>query len=465
MRGIAEWIAAEARNKSHCALLLCQSPDAAVQYYDLLRPMMGSGQLRTCVAAAPLGPQNHMGGREDMEQSRWNGEYFSGIVIACTPSLVNRPFRTVYLDKNASRFELLDISSMLMGNTDPYQEDGVLVSFYPIKSQLEDLLDVDIPTVEVPAWSHDSLESFQENITGLLKSRQYDAVETALRQMRRFYPEAETRLAAQLGFLYPRGMEKTQRRQYWERHPEKLAWQSDLWCLLSRDSALKWKTRHILNAPAAERDENPEEEPDVRAAASIGTSQQRGARLESAVKKLLKVLFELDGDAPLDSLHVQGSGLQFGFDIMLKYRDRSNIQITCAIECKNYSGTIHPADVVDKLVSRQMAGTQIDHWILISPHGKISNELREMSEKWREQDDWHPVLDVQFWTPDENIQELFGLFPEIYQTFYEVTEDSDPSRWSAEKKDGIASHWKKKLAHVPHLPAEWKTYLGSQGIF
>lgn len=458
MKKIAEWIAAEERDKSHCALLLCQSYDAAVQYYNLLLPMMGSGRLRTCLAANPLGFQKQMGKSEDIEQSRWNGDYFSGVVIACTPSLMNKIFRRVYLDKNASRFELLNLSSMLMRNTNPCLEDGVLVSFYPMRSQLEDLLDVYIPAAEVPFWSHDSLESFQENITRALKRRQYETVDAALHQMRRFYPEEEARLTAQLAFLHPQGTEKTQQLQYWEQHPEKLAWQSDLWCLLSQDSALKWE-EPILESPAAERRENAEENPDIRAAVSTGTSQQKGARLESAVKNLLKFLFELDDDAPLDSLRVQGSGLQFGFDIMLKYHDRSNIQITCAIECKNYSDMIHPSDVLDKLVSRQMAGTQIDHWILISPHGKISNELHEMSEKWKETDFWDPVLDVQFWTPDENVQELFGLFPEIYQIFYEVTEDNDPSRWSAEKKDRIAAHWKKKLAHVPHLPANWKTYL------
>lgn len=457
MREIAEWIAAEERDKSHCALLLCQNQDAAVQYHDLLLPLMGSGRLRICLPANLIGWQSRMGKSEDIEQSRWNGEYFSGIVIACTTSLVNRPFRKVYLDKNASRFELLDISSMLMRNTAPYEEDSVLVSFYPMRSLLEDLLGVYIPTVEVPFWSHDSLESFQENITRALTSRQYETVDAVLRQMRRFYPEDEERLTEQLVFLYPRGMEKTQRPQYWEQHPEKLAWQSDLWCLLSRDSALRWEELHILESPAAEKSENAEE--DTRAAISAGTPQQRGARLESAVKSLLKFLFELDSDEPLDSLRVQNSGLQFGFDIMLKYRDRSNIQITCAIECKNYSGTIHPADVLEKLASRQMAGTRVDHWILISPHGKISNELREMSEKWKEEDFWAPVLDIQFWTPDEGIQDLFGLFPEIYQTFYEAAEGNDPSCWSTEKKDRIAVHWKNKLAHVPHLPAKWKTYL------
>ena len=114
-----------------------------------------------------------------------------------------------------------------------------------------------------------------------------------------------------------------------------------------------------MASPVLEDAEEAKESPFVPASASTGTPQQRGTQFELSVKRLLRFLFELDDDGPLDSLRVQGSGLQFGFDIVLKYRDHSGIEITCVIECKNYSSDIQPRDIADKLIARQMAGTKV----------------------------------------------------------------------------------------------------------
>lgn len=452
----AKWIAGEENGKDRCALLLCESSGAAMEYYNLLLPLMGSGRLRVCLA--PRAPESQNRKARYAGLKNWNGEYFPGLVIASTPSLVRRPFQTVYLDKQVSRFELANICSLLMTNRESHQGPSVLVSFYPMKEKLENLLGMDIEDAAVPSGSHDALERFQETITGLLEEHRYEDVGAELGKMRRFYPQDEERLSAQLEFLFPQDMDQMQRRQYWERRRNKLAWQSDLWRLLSRDSSLEWKGCRIPEPSAVEEAEE-EALPDAPAAASKETPQQRGARLEQAVKKLLRLLFELEDDGPLDCLRVQGGGLQFGFDVMLKYRDCRGVLSTSVIECKNYSDDVCLKDVSDKLVARQMANTKVDHWILISPYRKITNELREMAEKWKETDRWYPILDVQFWTPDEGIQELFGLFPELYQNFYNWTEQNNPSQWSGEKRDGIAAHWKSKLAPVPHLPLEWKDYL------
>ena len=175
---------------------------------------------------------------------------------------------------------------------------------------------------------------------------------------------------------------------------------------------------------------------------------------------MIRGLFDLSGEETLEQLRVQGSGLQFGFDVTFTYEDPAHVKTTVVLECKNYQNrTIQLNDVAGKLASLKTAETPVDHWILISPTSTPSNELHLDLQRWKESDAWHPIRDVQFWTPDEQVQELFGLFPELYAQFYRAGEQDDPAAWSGERRREILARWKGKLAPVPHLPRAWREYL------
>lgn len=186
------------------------------------------------------------------------------------------------------------------------------------------------------------------------------------------------------------------------------------------------------------------------------TPQQRGARLEQAAYQLVRKLFDLSDEVELKDLHRQHNGFQYGFDILFTYQDAFGVETTCLLECKDYQNNPIPeADVSAKLSSAQDMNRIIDHWILLSPNSTASNTLNRAYQKWLATDKWYPILDIQFWTPDNGIDQLFGLFPDLYRQFYA----SDPPELTNEERSAILKDWKDKLVPVPHLPPAWRRYL------
>ena len=186
------------------------------------------------------------------------------------------------------------------------------------------------------------------------------------------------------------------------------------------------------------------------------TPQQRGARLEQAAYQLVRKLFDLSDEVELKDLHRQHNGFQYGFDILFTYQDAFGVETTCLLECKDYQNNPIPeADVSAKLSSAQDMNRIIDHWILLSPNSTASNTLNRAYQKWLATDKWYPILDIQFWTPDNGIDQLFGLFPDLYRQFYA----SDPPELTNEERSAILKDWKDKLVPVPHLPLAWRRYL------
>jgi hypothetical protein len=341
------------------------------------------------------------------------------------------------------------------------REAGTLIDFHNGADCIRSLLPAGFPlrisAEENPAHSAGSL---LRQLEATLAARQYDRAVSLLDWLRADFPVEGQRVTEQLAFLLSPSPGFRQRRQYWKQHAAALAWQSDLWRLLSQDSPLTWQPPEDLELAV---EEFTEAEPEPPAIQSSGSSHARGALLEQLVKQLLKKLFDLDDEentSGLEHLRVQGAGNQFGFDVTFTYRDRFGTEITCMVECKNYQDRqIRLSNVADKLVSLKNEGNRVDHWILISPHSRVSNELSLMKEPWRERDEWHPIMDVQFWTPDEQVWELFGLFPELYAKIYDEGRESDPASWSNEKRREVLARWKGKLAPVPWLPQSWKRYL------
>ena len=303
-----------------------------------------------------------------------------------------------------------------------------------------------------------SFESYMEQIENALQSRQFGLARDILVQIRDSFPGPGSALSEQLAFLEPPAGQSAS--LYWRQHADSLAWYGDLWRMFHREIPQASDQGEPEEDLAA-----PEEAPDERypAAASIGTPQARGAQLEQAAKELIRQLFSIPEDGNqncLEDLHIHGAGYQFGFDIAFTYRDTHGALVHCVVECKNYQeGKIRVDDVAGKLVSANAQNIKIDHWLLIAPHSKVSNELWILQNQWKESGKWYPILDIQFWTRDQEVGELFALFPQIYQQLYRISPANDPAGWSGERRRTILAKWRDKLAPVPYLSPHWMRYL------
>ena len=121
--------------------------------------------------------------------------------------------------------------------------------------------------------------------------------------------------------------------------------------------------------------------------------QHAGAVLEQATVDLFKRFFTVDPDAILSRLRRQRAGAQFGRDIELECTVAGSPTVHCHVECKNLDRPVTVGDIAGKLAQQkyQHRGTQIDHWILISPHHDGANDLPAMLDAWDREGEY-PVL-------------------------------------------------------------------------
>lgn len=458
LRRLAEFIAMREKEQSRCTLVLCENQESAFTLYNFFLPLVKEDKLRLSVTS--FYRDAFKGSTDALIDAIWNGEYFDGLVIACTPSAMNSIYDTVYLDKKLTKTELLSVLSMLSRKSEKRKKTGALVDVRNSLDMISRWFPEGLPliTEKSSASAHkELLNELLKQLSDALESRNYTAVKEILAHISENSPEKGQNLSEQLEFLFPENIRTEQLNRYWQQHTEELAWKCDLWCALSADSACGWDKPEN----SGEEDTNAlqeEEETIVSPLPATGTTQERGALLEQQTKQLIRELFDLSTDYTLDELRLQSSGTQFGFDITFTYADAYGAMCTCMIECKNYQQDIQPRDFVDKLSELRTNNTEVDHWILVSPTSNVTNTLWQQYEKWKEQDSWYPVRNVQIWTPNQRVHELFGLFPHIYAKFYKV-EDDDPALWSEEKRQAILTRWKAKIAPVPHLPQSWKKYL------
>ncbi len=454
LRALAEWIAEQEKKQERCALLLCSSLDEADQMVFFLEDLLGTDRVRIHFAENVYHYQKRRTYRRD---AAWDGRYFHGIVVACA-RIPSQPMDAVYLDQPVNRYKLMRILALLTRKSAHRREPGILFDLRNGQTRMEHILPEGLMpynSEEAHPTTGSSVPILQEKLSNALKGRNFEEVEVLLEQICQQDAAFAEKLSSQLAFLFPQDMDSQARKQYWQQHGETLSWQADLWSLLSEDSAFCWQQ------PAPVQEDPPEEglsEP-LAADPDASSSQQRGAQLELAVVQLICGLFPACGPEVLTHLHHQGSGIQFGFDITFTYCDSHGISCTCMIECKNYTdNSIRMRDVAEKLVSLQQTGREVDHWILISPNGQLSNELEGVQKAWQEPGYWEPIGKVQFWTKSEQVHELFGLFPPLYREFYAVGED-DPSTWPDDIRSNILRRWKNRVQPVLRLPKPWQRYL------
>ncbi len=260
-------------------------------------------------------------------------------------------------------------------------------------------------------------------------------------------------------FLPDRSLDENE--LYWRTYKEIVAQRAAIWYALTGEAQ-----RDEENEISDDVDEPLLQEPDrskqtVFTRSSGSQSQKIGDIFERNMKHLLEELLTTNGgEIEIVEFRRQCSGTQFGFDLRCKYLNTDGQLCNCLFECKNVA-EIHMSDVTGKLAQASMSQFPVNHWVLVSPTARISNDLEiflPRLERQVKEGQWEPVQNVQIWTPDQRVEELFGLTPEIYDHYY-PNGTLRPQEWTSEQRESVVSRWRKKLQPGLMLPLSWQRYL------
>ena len=189
--------------------------------------------------------------------------------------------------------------------------------------------------------------------------------------------------------------------------------------------------------------------------------QEKGEILEESILEIFREFFSITNEHEemiLTKARRQQRGAQYGHDISLEYEIEGKKRSKCFIEVKNFRTKIRVKDIADKLISQKTYYPDTDHWILISPHANVSKELDSLLEIWEKNREF--PFKIQVWTPDTQVEEFFGLKPEIYDLYYKPLEGQlHPREWSEEKRMLVHKRWMEKLKPPFRLPENWETYV------
>lgn len=215
-------------------------------------------------------------------------------------------------------------------------------------------------------------------------------------------------------------------------------------------------------AAAAEAAEAvPIQPPASTSTAPRRSPQESGAALEQATVDLFARFFAVDPDAIPARLRRQGAGAQFGHDIELECTVAGSPAVRCHVECKNLDRRVTVDDIAGKLAQQKYYhhGTQIDHWILISPHHDVANDLSGMLDAWDRQGEY--PFSVQIWSPETRVREIFALEPAVYEAVY----GRPPTREEVSASTAAAELIRQRLTPRLRVDAVWRRYLEQPGTF
>lgn len=277
-------------------------------------------------------------------------------------------------------------------------------------------------------------------------------------------PSREARLAEEFSFAFFIGLQPGEvllpvRRD----DSDARDWRRRIWSALATGSPnqlLPAKPLELAPLPSAE-DVLPSKLEMQLPQDQTASINQKGDRFEQAVARLFRTFFRIGEEIPW-KIRRQTHGTQDGYDLSLEwsgsYEVASDQKVRVHIECKNYSRPITLDEVGSKLLSEaQVYPAVIDHWILISPYTDPSNGLNRFLEKDQKTPQY--AFDVQVWSPESGVQELFGLEPEVYEELYGFKDgELDPRTWSKERREEIRTRWMARLRPPSRLPAGWSGY-------
>ena len=135
--------------------------------------------------------------------------------------------------------------------------------------------------------------------------------------------------------------------------------------------------------------------------------------------------------------------------------------VHCHVECKNLDRQVTVGDIAGKLAQQKYRhrGTQIDHWILISPHHDGADDLPAMLDAWDREGEY--PFSVQVWSPETKVREMFALEPAVYEAVYGRPPTQEEVSASADAAELI----RRKLAPRLRVDAVWRRYLEQPGAF
>jgi hypothetical protein len=139
-----------------------------------------------------------------------------------------------------------------------------------------------------------------------------------------------------------------------------------------------------------------------------------GTEFESLVKPFFKKLFEDMGFFVFE-IRNQKSGTQNGFDIKIECEDDCGITRNVFIECKYYESKLNWSEILTKQVELSGSNYSCDCFITLSPKVNLSN-INDNLQKTFVGFSKHPV---EFWTPDNDVQQMFAIDPALYKTIYD----------------------------------------------
>lgn len=86
---------------------------------------------------------------------------------------------------------------------------------------------------------------------------------------------------------------------------------------------------------------------------------------------------------------------------------------------------------------------EIEHWILVASNTRLEKRLIDFINNPENQiKTMKNIKNIQAWTDDERVYELFGLIPEIYDKIYgKDYRHGNPRDWDKEKRAGIVERW------------------------
>jgi len=182
----------------------------------------------------------------------------------------------------------------------------------------------------------------------------------------------------------------------------------------------------------------------------------KGADLEKATELLFRELFQ-----PFDikKLRRQKSGEQFGFDIELECHSKQNSIFEYKIECKNYQKSeLSVKDIAPKIDQlRYEHNNKFEHFIIISPICIPANTLNRRIKIWNDDPTIH--FETQIWSPNEHVENFFGLQPDIYDKFYKTDLEKHPKNWSSDYRSKVIEKYKELLLPRIRLSQAWREYL------
>ncbi len=198
-------------------------------------------------------------------------------------------------------------------------------------------------------------------------------------------------------------------------------------------------------------------------------SEEKGEMLEESIFQLFDYFFSFTKKVFKLKLKVkrkQNRGRQFGFDLKMEFSVKGKDNIKVLIECKNYSTNsgkhIILKDIADKLVDSESYVKNANQWILISPYRDPENSLDELINQWKDSNKY--PFRVQIWSPQNRVDEFFGLVPYLYDMFGFKPRRGEvhPKDWDDDMKFEVIKKWMDLLTDIPlNLPTGWTNYIFS----